>query len=101
MNHNSEQLLKQEEEIKQRETEKRLEKERRQQEIQQKEEERRKKAMIDPMKMFKTEEYLEWDETGIPLKNSDGSQVAKSKRKKLEKQHQAQTKLYQEYKSSS
>lgn len=62
-----------------------------------KEEERKQKMKINPLEMFKTEEFAEWDESGLPTKDTKGEEVSKSMRKKLAKQQQAQQKLYEEY----
>jgi cysteinyl-tRNA synthetase len=62
-------------------------------------EQRRLKAQLNPSDMFKTDEYSDWDEQGLPLKMKDGEQVTKSKRKKLLKEFEAQTKLYNEFNS--
>jgi len=35
--------------------------------------------------MFKTPEYSEWDADGLPTKDAQGAEVAKSKRKQLAK----------------
>ncbi|ODV85002.1 hypothetical protein CANARDRAFT_28729 [[Candida] arabinofermentans NRRL YB-2248] len=66
-----------------------------------KEKERLEKAKISPIDMFKTDEYRklysEWDETGMPVKNIEGEELAKSAKKKLAKLHDAQKKLHDEY----
>lgn len=55
------------------------------------------KAKLSHLQMFKTEEYSEWDENGIPTKDSKGEEVAKSKRKKLVKDWERQKKLHEEW----
>lgn len=62
-----------------------------------KEKERMEKAKISPLEMFKTAEYKEWDEEGIPTVLSNGEEVSKSGRKKLVKQQQQQRKLHEAY----
>jgi cysteinyl-tRNA synthetase len=58
---------------------------------------RRKKAEILPGEMFKTEEFSEWDDEGVPVMMKDGEEVSKSRRKKLVKEYEAQVKLYKEF----
>lgn len=62
-----------------------------------KEQERIAKMKVNPQEMFKTEQYSEWDETGMPTKDNKGEEVTKSMKKKLVKQYQQQEKLYQQY----
>lgn len=54
------------------------------------------KAKISPLQMFRTKEYTEWDENGIPLKDTTG-EVAKSRRKKLVKEWERQKKMHEEW----
>lgn len=79
-----------------------LEKEKKRQQQQEanlkKEQERLAKMRISPQDMFRDKTlYLEWDDQGIPTKDSQGEEVSKSMRKKLTKQHQQQEKLHAEY----
>jgi cysteinyl-tRNA synthetase len=53
------------------------------------------KAKISPQDMFKTAEYSEWDADGIPTKEAGGSEVTKSKRKKLVKEWARQNVLHE------
>lgn len=63
-----------------------------------KEQERLAKMKINPSDLFRDPTlYSEWDEQGIPTKDSKGEEVTKSMRKKLSKQYQQQEKLYNEY----
>ena len=62
-----------------------------------KENERREKAKTPAEMMFKTEEFSEWDEEGLPIKEKDGTPVTKSMSKKLKKQWIAQKKLHDEF----
>ncbi|EDO19065.1 hypothetical protein Kpol_2000p30 [Vanderwaltozyma polyspora DSM 70294] len=62
-----------------------------------KENERMEKAKVSPQEMFKTSEYTEWDEQGLPTKDKDGNEVTKSMTKKLKKQWEQQKKLHEEY----
>ena len=55
------------------------------------------KACIDPRTMFKTTEYSAWDEEGLPTHDKDGIEITKSRRKKLQKEFEAQLKLSQKY----
>lgn len=60
-----------------------------------KELERLEKAKIAPKDLFKQPElYSEWDEEGIPVKDSKGEPITKSMTKKLKKQWLQQEKLY-------
>ena len=58
------------------------------------EQEKAEKAKVNPQDMFRTEEYSEWDEEGIPTKDAQGEEVTKSKRKTLKKAGDKQKKLY-------
>jgi cysteinyl-tRNA synthetase len=62
-----------------------------------KEAEKWERAKIEPKNLFKTDEFEEWDERGIPLKLKGGEEVSKSKKKKFEKDFEKQTKLHGEY----
>lgn len=60
-----------------------------------KEKERLAKAKVPPGEMFKQSElYSEWDEEGIPTKDSKGEPITKSMTKRLKKQWLQQEKLY-------
>tara|TARA_R110002003_G_scaffold219_6_gene16504 strand:+ start:14571 stop:15716 length:1146 start_codon:yes stop_codon:yes gene_type:complete len=54
-------------------------------------------AKINPVEMFKTDEYSAWDAEGLPTKDKDGQDVAKGKTKKLKKEWEKQKKLYEEH----
>jgi cysteinyl-tRNA synthetase len=58
-------------------------------------------AQISPLEMFRTSEYTEWDADGLPTKDNEGKEVAKSKRKKLVKMWEKQKKLFDEHKANS
>jgi cysteinyl-tRNA synthetase len=62
-----------------------------------KEAEKWEKAKVNPKDMFRTVEFEEWDERGIPTKLKGGEEVTKSKKKKYEKEFEKQTKLHEEY----
>jgi cysteinyl-tRNA synthetase len=53
------------------------------------------KAKVSHLAMFKTSEYGEWDEDGVPTKDANGEEVTKSKRKKLVKDWERQKKLHE------
>jgi cysteinyl-tRNA synthetase len=55
------------------------------------------KAKISPEQMFRTEEYSEFDEQGLPTKEKGGEEVTKSKRKKLLKEWEKQKKVYADW----
>lgn len=54
-------------------------------------------AKISHLEMFKTPEFSEWDQDGLPTKDREGKEVAKSKTKKLRKDWEKQKKLHDEY----
>ncbi|KAK4204995.1 tRNA synthetases class I (C) catalytic domain-containing protein [Triangularia verruculosa] len=62
-----------------------------------KERELRERAKIDPLVMFKTAEYAEWDDSGIPTVDAKGDVVSKNRRKKLVKEWEKQKKLHDEW----
>ncbi|KAH3687815.1 hypothetical protein WICPIJ_001190 [Wickerhamomyces pijperi] len=95
-----EELIKQLKEKVEREEAKKLKKLEQQKLKEAKELERLAKAKISPLEMFKTDEYSEWDQEGLPLKLKDGTEVTKSSRKKLQKLYDQQKKLNDEYLSS-
>ena len=55
------------------------------------------RSAIKPSEMFQNAEYSSWDANGLPLTDSNGVELSKSKRKKLEKEYNAQVKLHEEY----
>ncbi|EFI28187.1 cysteinyl-tRNA synthetase [Coprinopsis cinerea okayama7 len=59
------------------------------------EREKAEKARVRPQDMFRTEEYSEWDEDGLPTKDAQGEEVTKSKKKTLKKAWDKQKKLYE------
>jgi cysteinyl-tRNA synthetase len=57
------------------------------------------KTLQDPAHMFKNLDlYSEWDENGIPTKLKDGTELTKSNRKKLEKEHSKQVAIFNDEK---
>ncbi|KAI5813660.1 tRNA synthetases class I (C) catalytic domain-containing protein [Pyronema omphalodes] len=64
------------------------------------EEEERKKleqAKVDPTTMFRTEEWSEWDDQGIPTKDKEGEEITKSRKKALTKAWEQQKKKFDAY----
>ncbi|TAQ90993.1 hypothetical protein B7494_g725 [Chlorociboria aeruginascens] len=57
------------------------------------------KAKVQPQDMFKTDEFSEWDENGVPTKLKGGADVPKSRRKKLEKDWKAQKVAHEKWKN--
>ena len=47
------------------------------------------------MIMFRTEEYSEWDEDGLPTRGGDGGELTKSRRQRLRKLWEKQKRLYE------
>ncbi|KAI0399899.1 cysteinyl-tRNA synthetase [Xylaria palmicola] len=73
---------------------------RREQELREAEREEglRERARVDPRLMFKaSDEYLEWDENGIPTVDVAGNAVSKNRRKKLVKEWERQKKVHEEW----
>ena len=58
------------------------------------------KSKLSHLEMFKTAEYTEWDADGLPTKDAEGKEVAKSKRKKLVKEWEKQKALHEAYLAS-
>ncbi|RDW75659.1 hypothetical protein BP5796_06480 [Coleophoma crateriformis] len=79
--------------------EKRLAKERRLAEEATKKAAMAEKAKVQPQDMFKTDEFAEWDENGVPTKLKGGDDLPKSRRKKLEKEWKAQKVAHDKWKS--
>lgn len=62
------------------------------------EKELRERAKVDPLLMFRnSNEYLEWDESGIQTGDAAGNAVSKNRRKKLVKEWEAQRKRHEEW----
>ena len=64
------------------------------------EKERLEKGKLSHLEMFRTSEYSEWDEEGLPLKDAEGKEVAKSKSKKLKKDWERQKKLHEAWQAT-
>ncbi|KAI5804596.1 tRNA synthetases class I (C) catalytic domain-containing protein [Geopyxis carbonaria] len=56
---------------------------------------KREAAKVDPRQMFRTEEWGEWDDEGVPTRDAKGEEVTKSKRKTLVKAWERQRKLFE------
>lgn len=59
------------------------------------EKERLEKGKLSHLEMFRTSEFSEWDEEGLPVKDHEGKEVAKSRGKKLRKDWERQRKLHE------
>ena len=60
--------------------------------------EQKERAKIDPLAMFKAgDEFSAWDANGIPTADGQGQEVSKSRRKKLVKEWEKQSKLHKEW----
>lgn len=64
--------------------------------------ERLEKGKLAPEQMFQhlTSDYSQFDQDGIPTHDKEGAEIAKSRRKKLQKEWEAQKKLHLEYQKS-
>lgn len=54
-------------------------------------------AKINPLDMFRTPEYTEWDADGLPVKDKEGKELSKGAGKKVKKEWEKQKKLFEEY----
>jgi len=81
------------------EAEQKAEEKRRLAEIQaQRKREKEERAKKPPQELFKNDEqFSQFDENGIPTHTADGEEIAKKKRKKLEKMWSTQKKLHDAY----
>lgn len=57
--------------------------------------ERQEKAKLSHLEMFRISEFSAWDEQGLPTKDAEGKEVAKSRGKKLKKEWERQKKLHE------
>lgn len=62
---------------------------------------KREKAKQSHLDMFCTAEFSAWDEEGMPLKDAEGKEVAKSRTKKLRKDWERQKKLHETFLAES
>ena len=53
------------------------------------------KGRLSHKEMFRTAEFSAWDDDGLPTKDKDGEDIAKSRRKKLQKDWDRQKKLHE------
>ncbi|CAD8188054.1 unnamed protein product [Paramecium pentaurelia] len=74
--------------------------------LQQKEQQRKKeelekleKAKLSPKEFFsqQTDKYLEFDESGLPIKDKDGNELSKKQKKVVQELWEKQNKLYTQY----
>lgn len=57
--------------------------------------ERLEKGKLSHLDMFRNSEYSDWDDEGLPTRDAEGKEVAKSKSKKLRKDWERQKKLHE------
>lgn len=55
------------------------------------------KGKLSHLEMFRTSEYSEWDADGLPTKDAEGNELAKSKGKKLRKDWERQKKAHEAF----
>ncbi|TIA53232.1 hypothetical protein D6C77_08203 [Aureobasidium pullulans] len=65
------------------------------------EREKLEKGKLSHLEMFRTAEFSEWDEEGLPVKDKEGKEVAKSRSKKLRKDWERQKKLHEAWVAAS
>lgn len=53
------------------------------------------KGRLDYKDMFRTEEFSAWDDDGLPMKDKEGGEITKSRKKKLQKDWERQKKLHE------
>ncbi|KAL8635289.1 MAG: hypothetical protein Q9228_007205 [Teloschistes exilis] len=58
-------------------------------------EEREEKGRLSHLEMFRTEEFAEWDEEGLPVRDREGVEVTKSRAKKLRKEWERQRRVHE------
>ena len=56
-----------------------------------------KEDMKDPIDMFRTSEYSQWDANGIPTHDKENKEITKSQTKKLTKLMETQKKKYEKW----
>lgn len=59
------------------------------------------KGQLSHLQMFRTSEYSAWDAEGLPTHDSAGTEVAKSRSKKLRKDWERQKKLHEQWQASN
>ena len=60
-----------------------------------------KESVQAPDQLFRTDEFKEWDETGVPTVNADGTPVSGGQMKKKKKAIEKQAKMYQDLMTKS
>ena len=58
------------------------------------------KGKLSHLEMFRTSEYSAWDDEGLPLKDSEGKELPKSRTKKLKKDWERQKRVHEAWLSS-
>lgn len=53
------------------------------------------KGRLSHLDLFKTDEFSEWDQDGLPVRSKDGREIAKSRVKKLKREWEKQKKLHE------
>lgn len=53
------------------------------------------KGRLSHLDMFKTDEFSEWDQDGVPVKDKQGGEITKSRSKKLRKEWDKQKKMHE------
>ena len=64
------------------------------------EKEKLEKGKLSHLEMFRTSEYSEWDDEGLPTKDAEGKEVAKARSKKLKKDWERQKKLHESWQAT-
>lgn len=82
---------------KEQEAAKREEKEKKKAEQAAKQAAKDKEVPKDPKDMFRTPEYSQWDESGLPTHDKEGKEITKSQSKKLAKLMEAQKKKFEKW----
>ncbi|KAL9598633.1 MAG: hypothetical protein Q9219_004378 [cf. Caloplaca sp. 3 TL-2023] len=59
------------------------------------------RGKLSHLDMFRTAEYSAWDEEGLPLKDTAGEEITKSKSKKLRKDWERQKKLHEAWQKAN
>ena len=65
------------------------------------EQQKAEKGKVDPREMFRTADWADWDDEGVPLREKDGTEVTQSKRKKLRKDWERQKKAHEAWLASA
>ena len=65
------------------------------------EREKLEKGKLSHVEMYRTSEYSEWDAEGLPTKDAEGKEIAKSRGKKLRKDWERQKKLHEAWQAAT